>query len=87
MSLCFKYLTSGFLSLVFSLMVFSRGMPLYKMDDDLALPFEHGITQKKHKSIQNVNIKTQQTNKRTDKGTGTKVGVMRGSSCSQNPTN
>ena len=46
----------------------ARGMPLYKMDKNLVLPFYHGVNEK-FKNIQNDNIKTQQTNKQSNKHT------------------
>ena len=43
-------------------------MPLYKMDNNLILPFEHVINEK-HKNVQNDNIKTQEINKQSTKHT------------------
>ena len=55
------------------------------MDNNLILPFLHGINEK-YKNIQNDNIKTQQTNKQLNKHTSkqtsklsnTRIGVIRG---------
>ena len=43
-------------------------MPLYKIDNNLVLPFSHGINEK-HKNIQNDNMKTDQKNKQCNKHT------------------